>query len=59
MAGKYDVVGKIELRGKAAKIVIDAESGDPVKFFCFVEDLDRLLNDPSRYVNVYRDNPGD
>ena len=57
MANKYDVVGRIVFRGKAVKIALDHESDNPVKFFCFVEDLVKLLKDPSRYVNVYRDNP--
>jgi len=56
MASKYDVVGEIVIRGKAAKIVLDPNSDAPVRFFCFVEDLAKMLADNSRYVNVFRDN---
>lgn len=57
MDPKYNPVGEIVIRGKAAKIVLDPNSDAPVRFFCFVEDLAKMLADNSRYVNVYRDNP--
>jgi len=56
MASRFNSVGEIRIRGKAAKIVLDPQGKDPVRFFCFVEDLDKMLSDPSRYVRVYRDN---
>jgi len=54
MAG-LQKVGEIEIRGKTAKIVLDSESGDPVRFFCFLEDLQKLLKNEFDYVNVFRE----
>ena len=60
MDAKYDPVGQLFLRGKAAKIELDHESKDPVRFFCFVADLEKLLDGKFSYVNVFRDAaPGD
>ena len=59
MYGKYVVAGRIVIRGKAVKISLGGEVGDPVKFFCFVEDIYKMLRDNSRFVNVYHDNAGD
>ena len=56
MAGKYDIAGEIEIRGKAAKIVLGQNDKNPVRFFCFVSDLANMLKNPSRYVNIYHDN---
>ena len=52
---KYDPVGEILIRGRAAKIVLDPTSKDPVRFFCFVEDLEKLLDGKFQYVKVFRD----
>lgn len=56
MDKKYDPVGEISIRGKAAKIVLDGESGDPVRFFCFLDDLYKLLRGEHEYVRIFRDN---
>ena len=58
MAGKYEIAGEIEIRGKAAKIVLGSRNDNPVRFFCFVSDLANMLKDPSRFVNIYHDNVG-
>ena len=52
---KYDPVGEISIRGRAAKIVLDGESKDPVRFFCFAEDLEKLLDGKFQYVKIFRD----
>ena len=59
MSGKYEVAGRIVTRGKAVKISLGGDAGAPVKFFCFVEDIYKMLRDNTRYVNVYHDNAGD
>lgn len=56
MDKKYDPVGEITIRGKAAKIVLDGESKDPVRFFCFVDDLYKLMREDLQYVRIFRDN---
>lgn len=48
-------VGELEIRGKTAKLSLDAESGDPVRVFCFVEDLEKLLKGEFEYVRLFRD----
>ena len=48
-------VGELEIRGRTAKLSLDAESGDPVRFFCFVEDLEKLLKGEFGYVRIFRD----
>ena len=58
MAGKYEIAGEIEIRVKAAKIVLGSRNDNPVRFFCFVEDLVKMLKEPSRFVNIYFDNVG-
>lgn len=55
MGDKYSPVGEISIRGKAAKIILDVESKDPVKFFCFAEDLKKLVDGEFSYVKIYRD----
>ena len=55
MGDKYCPVGEILIRGKAAKITLDGESKDPVKFFCFAEDLKALVDGKFSYVKIYRD----
>jgi len=52
---KYDPVGEISIRGRAAKIVLDPQGNDPVRFFCFAEDLEKLLDGKFSYVKVFRD----
>lgn len=52
---KFLKAGEMELRGKTAKISLDAESGDPVRMFCFVEDLEKLLKGEFDYVRIFRD----
>jgi len=55
MEDKYCPVGEISIRGKAAKIILDVESKDPVKFFSFAEDLKKLVDGEFSYVKIYRD----
>jgi len=52
---KFEKAGEMELRGKTAKLSLDAESGDPVKFFCFADDLQKLLDGKFQYVRIFRD----
>ena len=49
--------GEISLRGKTLKIVLDPESNNPVKLFCFAEDVDKLLSEKFQYVNVFHERP--
>jgi len=55
MDKKYDPVGQLFIRGKAAKIELDHESGDPVRFFMFASDLEKLVHGEFSYVRIFRD----
>lgn len=47
--------GEIELRGRVLKVILDPESPNPVRFFVFVADVQKLLAGEFGYVNVFRD----
>ncbi len=55
MDKKYDPVGKLYLRGKAAKIEVAGESEYPMRFFCFVEDVLKLMRGDLQSVRIFRD----
>ena len=52
---KFEPIGEIIIRGKVAKIVLDAKSKDPVRFFCFLNDLEKLVDGKFTYAQVFRD----
>lgn len=53
--GKFKVEGRIYSRGKVLKMKFDVGDNDPLRFFCFKDDVDALLDDPTREVQIYAD----
>jgi hypothetical protein len=55
MLPKYDRAGEMQrTEGKVLKLWL-GDPEDPVRFFCFVEDVERLLHGEYRYVSIYKD----
>jgi hypothetical protein len=55
---KWDVHGKMSVRGKVVKMVFDEESPHPMRFFCFLRDVERLLASRDGEVRIFLDRPG-
>lgn len=48
--------GRMEIRGKAVKIVFKNEGGEPLRFFCVLADVLDLVDRKLEYVRVFQDN---
>ena len=46
----------MEIRGNAVKIVFKNEGGDPLKFFCVLNDVIALFDRELEYVRIFQDN---
>jgi len=51
----YQLAGEMEIRGKTVKIVLDPQSKDPVRFFCFLDDVEGMVSRERSYVKIYKD----
>ena len=53
---KWKEEGRLEIRGKAVKIVFKNEGADPLRFFCLLDDVLALVDRKIEYVRVFADN---
>jgi hypothetical protein len=54
---KFIPQGKILARGRVLKLVFENGAHDPMRFFCFVDDVDKLLSGQRDDVVIYLDHP--
>ncbi len=54
---KFEMAGEMEWVGKVLRIEL-GDREDPVRFFCFVEDVEKLLHGEFTYVKIYKDEGG-
>ena len=54
---KFVPQGKIYARGRVLKLVFENGGHDPMMFFCFIEDVEKLLGDKVKDVLIYLDRP--
>ena len=54
---KFVPQGKIYARGRVLKIVFENGDHDPMMFFCFIEDVEKLLDGNVKDVLIYLDHP--
>ena len=53
---KWKEEGRMEIRGKAVKIVFKNEGADPLRFFCLLDDVLALVDRNIESVRVFADN---
>jgi hypothetical protein len=51
---RLEVAGELQIRGKVVKIRI-GDPGDPVRFFCFLDDVEQLIAKEMKYVRIFKD----
>lgn len=51
---KWKEEGRMEIRGKAVKIVFEGEI--PLRFFCVLDDVLKLVDRKVDYVRIFADN---
>jgi hypothetical protein len=54
---KFDKAGEIERTGKVLRMWL-GDREDPVRFFCFLEDVEKLLHGEFTYVRIYKEREG-
>lgn len=54
---KFKVAGRMYARGKVLKMEFSVPNKDPLRFFCFKDDVDQLLDDSRKEVQIYLDMP--
>ena len=57
MNKKFDPQGKIYVRGRVLKLEFDNGAHDPMRFFCFIDDVEKLLDGQRDDVVIYLDRP--
>jgi hypothetical protein len=55
--GKFEKAGEMSWTGKVLRIRL-GDPEDPVRFFCFLEDVEALLHGQLKYVKIYKDQEG-
>lgn len=55
--GKFKVEGRMYSRGRVLKLEFSIPNNDPLRFFCFKDDVDQLLDDSRKEVQIYLDIP--
>lgn len=58
MMSKFVKAGEMELRGKTLKLIMANGDNDPLRFFCMVEDVEKLLSGDYQYVRLFEDGSG-
>jgi hypothetical protein len=51
---KLEVAGELQIRGKVVKIKV-GDPEDPVRFFCFLDDVEGMVARERVYVTIYKD----
>ena len=54
---KFVPHGKIYARGRVLKLEFDNGGHDPMRFFCFIDDVEKLLDGQKGDITIYLDHP--